>query len=50
MYSMGYPFNSDDCSINNLVWTPVAKVDESLTKRETEAELKKLETIIIAMG
>lgn len=41
--NMGHHFNGEDCSINNLVWTPVAEVDD-LTMREAETELNKIET------
>ena len=43
--NMAHHFNGEDCSIDNLVWAPVAKVDEKLSMREAEAELKKIETM-----
>ena len=43
--NMGHHFNGCDCSIDNWVWAPVAKVDERLPKREAEAQLKEPETL-----
>ena len=43
--NMAHHFNGENCSINNLVWAPVAKVDDELSMREAEAELKKIETL-----
>ena len=40
---MAHHFNGADCSIDNLVWAPVSKVDEELSTREAEAELKKID-------
>ena len=40
--NIGHHFNGEDCSIDNLVWVPVAKVSDNLTKREAETELKRI--------
>ena len=45
--NMAHHFNCENCSIDNLVWAPMAKVDEGLSMREAEAELKKIETLWI---
>ena len=45
--NIGHHFNGEDCSIDNLVWAPVAKVSDNLTKREAETELKRIETVYI---
>ena len=43
--NMGHHFNGDDCSIANLVFTPIEGVNDHLSKREAEEELKKLKTL-----
>ena len=47
MTSMGHYFNSNECSIQNLVFIPIDTVDEHLSAREAEVQLKKLETLWI---
>ena len=51
MTNMGHHFNSDECSIQNLVFVPIENqhhtMDEHLSAREAEVQLKKLETLWI---
>ena len=45
--NVGHHFNGDDCSIANLVFTPIEGVSDHLPKREAEEKLKILETLWI---
>jgi hypothetical protein len=47
LLNMGHHFNGSDCSINNLVWTPLDKISDDIPKREAERLLQKLETLWI---
>ena len=47
MLNMGHHFNGSDCSLNNLVWTPLDKVSDDLSKRDAESLLKIRETLWI---
>ena len=42
--NIGHHFNDETCSLNNLVWTPVQVIDNSIPKREAEEKLKVAET------
>ena len=45
--NIGHHFNDPQCSLANLVWTPVDIIPPTSSKRDAEARLQKLETLWI---